>query len=488
MNWRGLIALGWIVGLLSILAGFAWLTQNPEAEIVEKARSWPLVGSWAKKFRQAYVPPQVSPSATSSTDTSSTEVVVIEVPPEEALTTSFVWVRPGAELHEEPDKQSPIVETVTAIRNMSVLEQRENWYRVSFHASPWDRFQAWVWLENYQDPSPEVLNQPDPVLPLPATPPNRQTISLARELMEDGGVQRNCGPYSIYSDAQDKGIVDLCPRVAQEVEEAYRRRYGVEPVSPPAEAILLFRQAVAYREFREMMEVSFGINAAHASPAKGYMALYEGDRSMSAILGTLVHELTHLLNRRALGPGLPPWLSEGVADDLAESKMDADGSLHPGRLGGASQIEGQRITRWGGVAAAIELQSLLKDDDLPTLAQLFDMGQDQFYDPQTIRLHYALSSFWIRYLLSGFNDDFQQGFRAFLQDLAKGETDHWGATSGKSRHRMAGPGSRVSYLDAPAIPAAPRRGAGRIILETLLHATPAGRPNSARASIWALLF
>ena len=142
---------------------------------------------------------------------------------------------------------------------------------------------------------------------------------------------------------------------------------------------------------------------------------------MSEILGTLVHELAHLSSRRSLGPGLPPWLSEGVADDLAESRMDETGSLHPGKLSEGIRIEGRRVTRWGGVATALELQGLSKAGNLPTLEVLMEMDRDQFYEPGSMRLHYALSSFWIRYLVSGFDAGLQKGFLEFLQDVADGE-------------------------------------------------------------------
>jgi hypothetical protein len=421
MNWRGRIALGWIVAALLILAALAWLTQNPAAEIVETAEDWPLLGPWASRFRQAYLPSPISSRDTETVEEATAEVVVIEVPPGEALVPSFVWVQPGTELHAGPNEKSPVLQTVVSIGNLRLLEQRGDWYRVQYLASPSHRFQAWVWLEDYQVPSPEVLRHPDPVLPLPATPPTSETISLARQSMDDGGVERSCGPYALYSDSQNSAILNLCQQIAQEVEEVYRLRFGVEPVGPPAEAILLFRRVSSYREFRDLHELPIETDTAHASAADGYLALYEGDRTVAETLGTLVHELAHLISRRSLGPGLPPWLSEGVADDLAESRIDETGSLHPGKLSDGSRIEGRRITRWGGVATALELQGLSKAGNLPTLEVLMEMDRDRFYETGSMRLHYALSSFWVRYLVSGFDAGLQKGFLEFLQDVADGE-------------------------------------------------------------------
>ena len=404
------------------LAGLAWLTRNPDSKIVEKAQDWPVVGPLASRFRQAYLPPPAPPPAErSGLEEAAAEVVAIELDPEDVEALPFVWVRAETELYEGPDKQSPVLWRESSIRNLSVLEQRGDWYRVRV-PRPGDRtLQAWVILENYQEPTLEALRQPDPVLPLPSTPPHAERISAARQLMENRGRRADCGLYPLFAEVLDEAFAELCPRVTRSLEEAYRQRYGVEPVSPPAEVIFLFRHASVYKVFRDQEQVPFESNLAHASPAAGYVALYQGDRSTGEILGTLVHELTHLLNRRALGPALPAWLSEGIADDLADSRMSENGSLQPGRLGGESRIEGLRVTRKGAVAAAIDLQEALRADDLPPLETLVEMDRQQFHDPERVQLHYALSSFWVRYLLSGFDPELKMGFQSFLRDIGSGE-------------------------------------------------------------------
>ena len=124
-----------------------------------------------------------------------------------------------------------------------------------------------------------------------------------------------------------------------------------------------------------------------------------GDRAAEEILATLVHELTHLLNRRALGPALPPWLGEGIAADLGELMITEEGSIHP---------------------APMYLQGMLKNDELPTLAMLIDMDQEQFHERPRTSMHYVLSSLWVRYLLSDFKNGLQTGFRSFLRGTAQG--------------------------------------------------------------------
>ena len=421
MNWRGLIALGWVFLILILLGGFAWLTQNPDSEVLAAARGWPLVGPLADRFRVTYLAPEQPTVATTGGQEPNTEEVRVYLYPEESLATTFVWVEPGTQLHERPDEQSPVLHAMTTISNLPVLERREEWYRVSRPVEGFERQRGWVWLENYQDPTPEALREPDPVLPMPARAPDSDTLAVASEAMISGSIRVSCGLYFLVTDAEDAEWLRLCPQVTEQVEEVYRRRYGLEPVSPPAETILLFRKDTSYKEFRASQGVPWEFDTAHASASRGYLAMYQGDRSTASLLGTLVHELVHLLNRRALGPWLPPWLEEGIADDLGESQITEEGAILPGVLGGEQISETPRITRQGAVAAAIDLQELHKAGELPTLKELIQLDRDQFYDTQNRSRYYALSSFWIRFLLSDFEEGSREGFRSFLQTVARGE-------------------------------------------------------------------
>ena len=409
-----------------MLAGIAWLTQNPEAEILARAQEWPIVGPLATKFRQSYLPLQ--PSDPTSLDSSpvahdrSIEVVVVSPDLEKLGTRRHVWVQPGTRLYEEPDRQSRVLQTLQSISNLPLLDRQGDWYQVLLVRPDPSPLLGWVWLEDYEEPARAIPRQPDPVLPLPAVAADADRIAAARQLMANGGVDRECGSYPLITDAVDDPLTALCSRLTGDLESRYPTRYGVEPVGPPAETIVLFRRFEDYQSFRGLEQVPYESSLAHASPAHGYVALAVGDRSAVGVLGTLTHELTHLLNRRALGPALPPWLNEGIADDLAQSKIEADGSISPGKLGGETRIDGSTVTRRGGFAAAIDLQEALRSDELPTLEQLVQMDRQQFQQPGQAQLHYALSSFWVRYLLSDFDPDLKLGFKAFLKEVAAGET------------------------------------------------------------------
>lgn len=418
-----------IFALLSLLAGLAWLTRNPDAEIVGRAERWPLAGPLAAWFRQAYRPrsmPEIPDRRPAGRDSRSpraaarVEVVLVEPAPEDVGARPFVWVPPGTPIHAAPETASEILETVGALSNLSRLEQRGDWYRVRAPRAGRAPIRGWVRLVDYREPTRELLRQPEPVLPLPSSPPHPAVVADARRLMATHGTERRCGPHPVFTDDAGSAVLTVCPQLVSSLEAIYPRRYGVEPVGAAAEAILLFSRAEAYRAFRDAEEVRFEGNTAHAIPARGYLALFLENQALPEVLATLVHELAHLLNRRALGPALPPWLAEGISDELAESAIAADGTIHPGLLGGERVSDGFTVIRSGGLASVRILQEALAGDRLPVLRELVRLDADDFHRPERALLHYAASSFWVRYLVSGYDSARTAGFRSFLADVSRG--------------------------------------------------------------------
>ena len=414
--------------LLVILGTIAWLTQHPEADVVRQAREWPVVGPLASWFRQAYLPAPkpLSPDADVAEDpelasAGEVEVVVVSPSPDEVGARPHVWVQPGTPVYAEPDVTSTLLETVPSLSNPARLEQTGDWYRIRRPRSGQSPLQGWVLLEDYQEPGSDRLRQPDPVLPLPAASPDAERVAAARALMVGGGAAKECGAHPLFTDVEEAGFPALCARLVSELENLYTARYGLEPVSPPAEAILAFRRQEDYETFRDHEGVEVESSLAHASPPRGYLALPAAAGDREEVLAVLVHELTHLLNRRCIGPALPPWLGEGLADDLAASRIDSDGSVHPDVLGGERRGDGNFVVRWGGLASIILILEALDRDQLPSLEDLVRLDPQAFHRTEDAQIHYALSAFWVRYLVSGFEPSLRTGFRGFLRDVAGGQ-------------------------------------------------------------------
>jgi hypothetical protein len=241
------------------------------------------------------------------------------------------------------------------------------------------------------------------VPPRESATPDEDLVAAARGLMTNGGREQTCGPYALYTDVSDEGILTSCEHLTSRLDATYTVRYGVTPLGQPAEAIFLFSTLDQYQDFvQQQTRMPVGY-AAHADAGSGYLALYTGDRSRQDIVETLIHELTHLINRRALGGNLPPWLSEGLADGIGDTAT-ADG---------LQQIDGAN----GAEAQAIRLAMGYKASQVPTISLLLEKDRHNF-DSGTISYDYEQSAFLVRFLLT--DPDLAPRFRSFLQALAAG--------------------------------------------------------------------
>ncbi len=129
----------------------------------------------------------------------------------------------------------------------------------------------------------------------------------------------------------------------------------------------------------------------------------------------------HLLNRRFLGPALPPWLDEGLAEELAMSRIASDGTLDPDSLGRWEEGSGRARVLGGGEVLLADLRRRLRRGELPRFEQLVQLDQAGFQTEDRFQLHYSLSAFWVRYLLSGEGPAGGAAFRSFLTAVAAGE-------------------------------------------------------------------
>jgi hypothetical protein len=412
--------------VLVILGALAWLTRHPDSAAVRRAEHWPAVGPLASRLRAAYAPrppggDSIAGDVGPDHRAGQVEVVVESVDPERVSARPQIWLEPTTRVRISPQAGSEVLATVEALGNYSLVERRGDWFHV--HRTSMDHrvLDGWVWLPEYEEPSSEQLQRPEPVLPMAAVPPDQRRVERARSFMVGGGIEIRCGPYVLHTDVQSGWTLSHCGQLAEQMEGAYRVRYGLAPIGRPAEAILLFRSWDAYRRFIADQPEIPATRTGHASPARGYVGLYVGDLPQQAVASTLVHELTHLINRRALGPALPPWLSEGLADDLAESRIDEAGYLRPGELGGFAIGADSAIQRFGGAVSALLLVDALDDHRLPGFQDLVEMGSEEFRQAPEETLLYALSSFWIRFLLSEAPGSRPQGLRAFLRAVSEGQ-------------------------------------------------------------------
>jgi hypothetical protein len=150
------------------------------------------------------------------------------------------------------------------------------------------------------------------------------------------------------------------------------------------------------------------------------VALYADEGSSDrAVVPVLRHELGHLLNRRALGPALPPWLDEGIADDLAAFELDDRLAPRESPLAAMRRINGDTVEIWGALAGLDDLARSFVTAGAPKLSTLLGLDWDAFVEEPAAGRNYAASAWLVRYLLDE-ETGLKPAFRGFLRQVARG--------------------------------------------------------------------
>jgi hypothetical protein len=284
--------------------------------------------------------------------------------------------------------------------------------------------------EELDDPTADELaigaapaSRPEP------TPLDPERLAEALAAMEGPVSRSRLGPFEVHYDLEVADpVLDLAP-VAAALETSYRDRYGVDPGAGSREAVVLFARESSYRAYVGDEVPDDEEIAGHAGG--GIAVVLVGDRDRDQVRALFVHELTHLLNRRAFGPRLPPWLEEGLADEPALGRYRADGRPLVGTYWGETRVSGRSVQdrqggiqgivrREGSVGALHDLAWRALRGGLVALPDLLAMEWEPFLRPEGRTLRYAQSAFFVRYLIEGRRPQYRDGFRRFLRSVAEG--------------------------------------------------------------------
>lgn len=407
-------------------AGIVWLTYHPESALLDHASEWPVVGYWAQTLRDFYSPAKAPPGPgelSERSDPSSgsrrapdPEVVVL-VPDRPVNAPPFEWFVKGTKIYEAPDPAAPVIHTLEGYARLGFRERQGAWASVRFNETD-----GWVLVSpGNVSREPPLGRAPRPVVAIEGRPPDQRRLKRAQELLGPAARTLEAGPYPLATTVSDGNLLNLLRRVAGRHEESYRRRYGLPLVGQARGTVVLFPDEASYRRFQDEEEGIAGLQSSgHASA--GIAALYTAGsgRPPTEVAATLVHELTHLVNRRAVGPALPPWLDEGLAGDLGGAQIRPDGLLEPGSWRGEAVREAALI-RWTGALADLRLvEERRVAGRLLPLSRLLDLDSRTFVgDAGETPVRYAQSALFIRYLLDP-DGDRRQPFQSFLGAVAKG--------------------------------------------------------------------
>ncbi|HEX9667964.1 MAG TPA: hypothetical protein VGC93_00650 [Thermoanaerobaculia bacterium] len=240
------------------------------------------------------------------------------------------------------------------------------------------------------------------------------------------------GAFTLHTDLEDRAAVAALKRTALALPQIWADRFGVAPTGILDGALLVFRRDEDFRAFvrGQGEELDRGVRG---SARGGRVALAAAGQPAEEVTALFVHELAHLLSRRAFGRELPPWLEEGLAEELALARQTRSGAIVPGTLRGrvraraldasssrpnfASRFEVSADGAYGALSALLNAQ---RSGAAPSLAELLALPHAAFTRFEGRRERYTASAFFVRFLLDGRERRARERFHAFLGAVARG--------------------------------------------------------------------
>jgi hypothetical protein len=304
-----------------------------------------------------------------------------------------------------------VLVTIDAATELEVVERREEWVEVRY-----DAWRGWIDLDGPGAPSaPESLRRgPDPA-----------RVGRARELCALTAQELEIAGYRLLSDVEARSPRERIGDVLRRVDGAYRTWFGLEPGEPMGELLVVYARRASYRALLAG-EPTLGELDPDGFAGGGMAVVHAEDRQPEELSSFVVHEMVHLLNRRATSHELPVWLEEGLATALAWARLDEEGRPVPETFWEHTAVShsaigpsGRRtlITRTEILGPRLDLARLLerhRRDALPSLRELVDMPASAFLAADAQDVHYGMSAALVRFLLDGDEGRWRDAFHRFL--------------------------------------------------------------------------
>lgn len=277
-------------------------------------------------------------------------------------------------------------------------------------------------VEEHREPAVDPTAEATPVERVKQGGRERAGAPIVASL-PPGWQQRPLDPFTLATDVRDEHLLTAVAGAAAALPKDFERRFGLR--AQPAGAVLVFAREEAFRTWLD--ERGGGDEGVEGFARGGVAALSaEGSRS-EEVSALMVHELVHLLTRAACGRQLPPWIEEGLAEELAMSRRDAHGRTLVGTLRATRSarqmspvpLPGRNVYEVSLAGPAAALVSLVRGPR-PSLLELLAMPWERFVVEGGRPERYAASGFFVRFLLDGDRERWREGFRSFLAAVAAG--------------------------------------------------------------------
>ena len=209
--------------------------------------------------------------------------------------------------------------------------------------------------------------------------------------------------------------------MAARLPESYRARFGLDAEPRAGEALVLFAGDASYRAFAaDAAEFETLATRGHAG---GGLAAAVAGTTPEETRPIVVHELGHLLTHEAFAHPPPPWIDEGLSEDLAWCRADAEGRLLFGTFDAVTTArpmgDGVVRTTVGPRPTVDAFLERARTGRRPALSALLAPDTRLFSDAGTRRDAYTAAGLLVRFLLAG---DLARAerFRVFLRAATLG--------------------------------------------------------------------
>ena len=208
---------------------------------------------------------------------------------------SFLWLDQGTRIRRSPSVGAPSIAVVDVRIEVPIVERREQWILVRYGG-----WKGWIPVDRQGN-----ATRQGPAV----TGPERRQLARARDALGLESGPEKLGPFDLYTDVTDRKLLRFLGRIVESLPNAYGSRYGIDPGGEAREVAVIFSHRDDYRAFSR---TSTAGRQVHGHTTKGMAVVFVGNKSPEEVGAILVHEWTHLLNRRVFRTAPYPWLENNL--------------------------------------------------------------------------------------------------------------------------------------------------------------------------------